>query len=207
MNIDKFVKEFIIEFKTYQDYYNDFDDLLDATIDDIVCNNTIEENKEIIIKYSGDIYNALNLYKIHLGNIEVIMNNIDCFYQQLAFISLFKEIYPIIYNSLNNFNSSYYLDEIKFINDFVEEYSNHRDSYADIIELLDTILDDYVYNNSIFLNKQIVIDNCNNIENAIYLYIKHLGNLEYKSLEHLYERLAFVILFIKLYPKIIDEII
>jgi hypothetical protein len=205
MNIDKFVKEFIIEFKTYHDYYNDFDDLLDATINDIVSHNTIEENKEIIIKYSGDIYNALNLYKIHLGNIDIIMNNMNCFYEQLAFISLFKEIYPIIYNSLNNFNSSYYLDEIKFINDFVEEYSNHRDSYADIIELLDTTLDDYVYNNSIFLNKQIVIDNCNNIENAIYLYIKHLGNLEYKSLEYLYERLAFVILFIKLYPKIIEE--
>lgn len=205
MNIDKFVKEFIIEFKTYQDYYNNFDDLLDATINDIVSHNTIEENKEIIIKYSGDIYNALNLYKIHLGNIDIIMNNMNCFYEQLAFISLFKEIYPIIYNSLNNFNSSYYLDEIKFINDFVEEYSNHRDSYVDIIELLDTTLDDYVYNNNIFLNKQIVIDNCNNIENAIYLYIKHLGNLEYKSLEYLYERLAFVILFIKLYPKIIEE--
>ena len=107
MKLDVFVNDFLNEYISYRECYDDIPDLLDATIDDIVYHNTIEENKEIIIKYSGDIYNALNLYKIHLGNIDIIMNNMDCFYQQLAFISLFKEIYPIIYNSLNNFNSSY----------------------------------------------------------------------------------------------------
>lgn len=203
MNIDTFIKDFIIEYTSHPDCYVDIVDLLDVTIEDIVINNTIDENKKIIITYIGDIYIAIQLYKTHLDDINTIYQSISLFYERLAFVSLFATIYPKILNSMKTFTSDSYLDETQFIQDFINEYSNYRDSYCDIIDLLDVTLDDYVSNNSLFLNKQIILDNCGNIENAINLYIKNLGNITYTTLEHLYSQLVFAVLFIKLYPEII----
>jgi hypothetical protein len=104
---------------------------------------------------------------------------------------------------MKNFTSNSYLDEDQFIQDFVNEYSTYKDCYCDIIDLLDVALDDYVSNNSLFLNKQIILDNCGNIENAINLYIKNLGNIKYTTLEEFYSKLTFAVLFVKLYPEII----
>jgi len=203
MNIDTFIKDFIIEYTSHPDCYDDIVDLLDVTIEDIVINNTIDENKKIIITYICDIYIAIQLYKTHLDDINTIYQSISLFYERLAFVSLFATIYPKILNSMKTFTSDSYLDETQFIQDFINEYSNYRDSYCDIIDLLDVTLDDYVSNNSLFLNKQIILDNCGNIENAINLYIKNLGNITYTTLEHLYSQLVFAVLFIKLYPEII----
>jgi hypothetical protein len=203
MNVDSFIKDFIIEFTSHQDCYDDIIDLLDVTLDDIVINNTIDENKKLITDFIGDIYIAIQLYKTHLDDIDTIYSSISLFYERLAFISLFATLYPKILNSMKNFTSNSYLDEDQFIQDFVNEYSTYKDCYCDIIDLLDVALDDYVSNNSLFLNKQIILDNCGNIENAINLYIKNLGNIKYTTLEEFYSKLTFAVLFVKLYPEII----
>jgi len=69
MNANTFVTDFIFEFTSHPECYDDIVDLLDVTLYDIVSNNTIDENKTIIANYTGDVFTAINLYNTHIGDV------------------------------------------------------------------------------------------------------------------------------------------
>jgi hypothetical protein len=94
MNNETFIIDLINEYNNNK--YDKIEDLLDITLEEYVLNNTIDINKKIINIYVGDIYDAINIYNVYLGNIN--NKSKEYFYQQLAYISLFINLYPIIIN-------------------------------------------------------------------------------------------------------------
>lgn len=150
MNAQMFVSDFVAEFTSHPECYDDVADLLDCTLDDIVSNNSINENKQIISDYSGDVFIAINLYKEHLGNIEELYSDMTVFYQQLAFVSLFVKLYPIIEAKLSercNFTT--------FAENFKVELSSNSDYYQGKISIL---IDEIISINPLDVNKQIISD-------------------------------------------------
>ena len=85
-----------ISFKN--DFYNEFANGIDGDIKNIfinfltnlVKNNTIEKNKDIINYYSGDIHNAIEIYKLKNNNTFEYNDKKD-FYAKLALISLYTK--------------------------------------------------------------------------------------------------------------------
>ena len=70
---------------------------LDIDIQNYIINNTIDVNKQIINDYMGDIYDILVLYNNHIDDLkDLCKQNKEFFYQQLAHITLFIYLYPII---------------------------------------------------------------------------------------------------------------
>jgi hypothetical protein len=178
MNSQTFVSDFIEEFTSHPECYDDVVDLLDATLDDIVSNNTIEENKQIIVDYSGDVFIAINLYKEHLGNVEELYSDMNIFYQQLAFISLFVKFYPIIEIKLRK-----HCNFATFTNNFRVELTTNSDFYGGKIAGL---IDEIISLNGLDVNKQIISD-------------YYVGNDVFqdfsKMKEATIEQLAFIALF------------
>ena len=81
MKIEIFVNDFLNEYISYREYYDDMTDLLDATIDNLVSSNTIEENKIIINDYCGDIFDAISLHSQYFPN-ENINSTKNLFYER-----------------------------------------------------------------------------------------------------------------------------
>jgi len=97
MDSTSFIAEFVAEYISNRNLYDDLGDLLDATIDDYVSNNTVNENKTIVAEYAGDVFDAIKLYELHLGTAdELYTGTKDYFYQQLAYVSLFVNLFPRI---------------------------------------------------------------------------------------------------------------
>jgi hypothetical protein len=75
---------FINEFASCNNYYSDI------SIEEFVSNNSIEVNKKLICDISGDIFNAINLYRTHIGEIDHLrksfINNSHIFLFLLSFI-------------------------------------------------------------------------------------------------------------------------
>lgn len=149
MNSQTFVSDFIEEFTSHPECYDDVVDLLDATLDDIVSNNTIEENKQIISDYSGDVFIAINLYKEHLGNVEELYSDMNIFYQQLAFISLFVKLYPIIEIKLKK-----HCNFATFTDNFRVELTTNSDFYYG--GKITGLIDEIISLNTLDVNKQII---------------------------------------------------
>jgi len=95
MDSTSFIAEFVEEYISNRNLYDDLGDLLDATIDDYVSNNTVNENKTIVAEYAGDVFDAIKLYEFHLGTADELHTSTkDYFYQQLAYVSLFVNLFP-----------------------------------------------------------------------------------------------------------------
>lgn len=199
MKIDVFVNDFLNEYISYRDCYDDMTDLLDATIDNVVSSNSIEENKQIIIDYCGDIFDALSLHNQYFPD-DDINSTKDLFYERLAFISMFVKLFPII----NDYVNSYKWNEKLFVKEFSLEYSGNKADYDNITDLLDTIINEYVSNNTYHLNKEIILKYYGSIESAIIVYNNVIGILHYTTMEYIYSQLAFISIFIHLYPKIVE---
>ena len=198
MNAYTFIAAFINEFASSNNYYSDIAELLDISIEEFVSNNSIEVNKKLICDISGDIFNAINLYRTHIGEIDHLYSSMEVFYQQLAHISIFVKFYPEIETIYSQFN------EKQFIDEFVVEYTQHPECYDNASDLLEAFIDDYVSNNSFVVNKQIVQVYSADIQTCINLYNQHLGYIDFinTSIIDVYEKLAFVSLFVNLYPKV-----
>ena len=201
MKIDVFVNDFLNEYISYREYYDDITDLLDATIDNVVSSNSIEENKQIIIDYCGDIFDALSLHNKYFPD-DDINSTKDLFYERLAFISMFVKLFPIISDYVN----SYKWNEKLFVKEFSLEYSGNKADYDNITDLLDTTINEYVSNNTYHLNKEIILKYYGSIESAIIVYNNVIGILHYTTMEYIYSQLAFISIFIHLYPKIVESI-
>ena len=107
MDVQDFIVDIVNEYLANNYYYNSIVDLFDVTLDDYVTNNSIEVNKKIIDTYATDVFNALNLYEKYLGSAEDLHRSTrEYFYQQLAYVTLFVEIYPQIIKSVNSPTSS-----------------------------------------------------------------------------------------------------
>lgn len=195
MKMEQFVNEFLNEYISYRECYDDFTDLLDATIDNLVSFNTIEENKEIIESYCGDVYDAMMLHKKYFPD-EDITKTKDLYYERLAFVSMFVKVYPIIDSHIN----SYDWDEKLFIKEFSKECDDKDDN--DIIDMLDMAICEYVSSNSYVLNKEIMLRYCGDIENAINIYINIIGYIHYTTMENMYRQLASIAIFLNIYPKL-----
>jgi len=90
MNISAFIDNHNYDYENIA--YN-----LDIDIQNYIINNTIDDNKQIINDYMGDIYDVLVLYNNYLDDFKnLYKQNKELFYQQLAHISLFIYLYPII---------------------------------------------------------------------------------------------------------------
>jgi hypothetical protein len=202
MKLEIFVSDFLNEYISYREYYDDMTDLLDATIDNVVSTNTIEENKIIINDYCGDIFDAISLHNKYFPD-DDINSTKDLFYERLAFISLFVKIYPIVYDYLYSYN----WNEKLFIKEFNIAYSGKMNNYNEITDILDSIINEYVVKNTYISNKEIIIKYYGNIESAINVYNSVIGLLQYSSMEYIYSQLAFISIFINIYPKIIESII
>jgi hypothetical protein len=130
MDVQAFIVEVVNEYLSYNYYYDNIVDLLDATLDDYVTNNTVDDNKKIIETYATDVFNALNLYNKYLGDTEALHNSTrDYFYQQLAYVSLFVKIYPQISQTCEcecEYGSSFNNDDVAdiFI-EMVDVYNAH----------------------------------------------------------------------------------
>lgn len=196
MMIDQFVYDFLNEYITYQDCYDDMIDLLDATIDNLVSLNSVEENKKIIEIYCGDVYDAMMLHKEHFPD-ENITGTKELYYERLAFVSMFVKIYPVVNSHINRYD----WDEKLFIKEF-SMMCNDEDDEEKITDMLDTTICEYVSSNSYILNKEIVLRYCGNISNAINKYIEVIGNIHYTNIENMYSQLASVVIFLTIYPKI-----
>lgn len=196
MKMDQFVEEFLNEYITHRDCYDNMIDLLDVTIDNLVSFNSIEENKEIINIYCGDVYDAMMLHKKHFPE-EDITGTKELYYERLAFISMFVKVYPIIDSHINKYD----WDEKLFIKEFSMECNEKKD-VNDITDMLDTAICEYVSSNSYILNKEIILRYYGNIENAINLYINVIGNIHYTTMENMYSQLASIAIFLNIYPRI-----
>jgi len=90
MNAYTFIAAFINEFASSNNYYSDIAELLDIFLEEFVSNNSIEVNKKLICDISGDIFNAINLYRTHIGEIDHLrksfINNSHIFLFLLSFI-------------------------------------------------------------------------------------------------------------------------
>jgi hypothetical protein len=147
MDYLNFIYEIVNEFLSFPNYYQDIADLLDATIDDYVGHNDIEENKKIVMTFTEDVYDAIRLYEFHLGNAcDLHKGTKSKFYQQLAYVSLFVKLYPQIKSIVDTSSSSISDDDIEFSwNDInsdivdmyhktIQSYNNHEiydDIYSD----------------------------------------------------------------------------
>lgn len=164
MNPELFVADFINEFTSYPECYDDVVDLLDATLDDIVSNNTIEENKIIITDYAGDIFVAINLYNQHLGNVAELYSDMSVFYEQLAYISLFVKLYPMIET-----------ETVKSVN-----FQSFVKDFTEAVQLTDTqpleLVDKIVSCNTSDVNKQIIFSFSSDISQSIQLYTDYVSN-------------------------------
>ena len=133
MDVQAFIVEIVNEYLTFSYYYDNIVDLLDVTLDDYVTNNSIEFNKKIIDIYATDVFNALNLYDKYLGNSEDLHKSTrEYFYQQLAFVTLFVEIYPQIIKSVQSSPTSEYGLKFSF-----EEVND------DVADIFDQMIDVY----------------------------------------------------------------
>jgi hypothetical protein len=201
MKIDAFVSDFLNEYISYREYYDDITDLLDATIDNLVSSNTIEENKTVINDCCGDIFDAISLHKKYFPD-DDIGSTKELFYERLAFISMFVKLFPIITDYVN----SYKWNEKLFIKEFSLEYSGKKNDFDDITDLLDSTINEYVSENTYHLNKDIILNYYGNIETAITVYNTVIGILQYSTVEYVYSQLAFLSIFIHVYPKIVDSL-
>jgi hypothetical protein len=78
-------------------------------------------------------------------------------------------------------------------------------SYENITDLIDATIDDYVGQNDIETNQKIVMEYSGGVYEAIQLFEFHLGNacdLHKGTKSKFYQQLAYVSLFVKLYPQI-----
>jgi hypothetical protein len=201
MKIDAFVSDFLNEYISYREYYDDITDLLDATIDNLVSSNTIEENKTVINDCCGDIFDAISLHKKYFPD-DDIGSTKELFYERLAFISMFVKLFPIITDYVN----SYKWNEKLFIKEFSLEYSGKKNDFDDITDLLDSTISEYVSENTYHLNKDIIFHYYGSIEAAITVYNTVIGLLQYSTVEYVYSQLAFLSIFIHVYPKIVDSL-
>jgi hypothetical protein len=88
-------------------FYVEFLNGVDSNINDIFINfirkisqtNTIENNKKIINEYSGDIHNAIEIYKIKHNNSFNYEDKQD-FYAKLAMVSLYTKFHYLTKNKL-----------------------------------------------------------------------------------------------------------
>jgi hypothetical protein len=139
MDVQAFIVEIVNEYLANNYYYDSIVDLFDVTLDDYVTNNSIEVNKKIIDTYATDVFNALNLYEKYLGSVEDLHRSTrEYFYQQLAYVTLFVEIYPQIVKSVQSPPSSEYEFEFSFddVNgDIAELLSDEIDMYNSCYEL------------------------------------------------------------------------
>lgn len=93
----------------------------------------------------------------------------------------------------------------QFVDEFLNEYISNRDCYSDYIDLLDATVDTVVSLNSIEENKEIIKICCGDDYDAMMLHKEHFPDIDIMQSKTIYyERLAFVSLFIKVYP-IIDS--
>ncbi len=201
MKLEIFVNDFLTEYISYRECYDDMTDLLDATIDNVVSSNSIEENKQIIIDYCGDIFDAISLHKKYFPD-DDINSSKALFYERLAFISMFVRLFPIIRDNVN----SYKWNEKLFVKEFSLEYSGKTDDYNDITDLLDSTINEYVSTNTYHLNKEIILQYYGSIDTAIIVYNNVIGLLHYTTMEYIYSQLAFITIFIHIYPKIVDSL-
>lgn len=201
MKLDVFVNDFLNEYISYRECYDDIPDLLDATIDTVVSSNTIEENKQIISDYCGDIFDALSLHSQYFPD-DDINSSKELFYERLAFISMFVRLFPIITDYLNN----YRWNEKLFVKEFSLGYAGNKYDYDYIADLLDSTINEFVITNTYHLNKEIILWYYGNIEAAIIVYNNAIGLLHYTTMENVYSQLAFISIFINLYPKIVDSL-
>jgi len=82
------------------EFYVEFLNGVDSNINNIFINfirkisqtNTIENNNKIINDYSGDIHNAIEIYKMKHNNIFEYENKQD-FYAKLAMVSLYTKFH------------------------------------------------------------------------------------------------------------------
>jgi hypothetical protein len=133
MDVQEFIVELVNEYLTFSYYYDNIVDLLDVTLDDYVTNNSIEFNKKIIDTYATDVFNAMNLYDKYLGSLEDLHKSTrEYFYQQLAFVTLFVEIYPQIIKSVQSSPTSECGLKFSF-----EEVND------DVADIFDQMIDDY----------------------------------------------------------------
>lgn len=200
MQIKTFIDEFLNEYISHRDCYDDITDLLDATIDNLVSLNTIDENKSIINDCCGDIFDAISLHNQYFPE-DDINSEKSYFYERLAFVSMFVKIFPIIRHSINCFE----WNEKLFIREFSMEFSGEMSNYENITDILDTTITEYVSMNSYKLNKEIIVNYYGSIENAIVAYICLIGELHYTTMDLIYRELAFISIFIHIYPKILSS--
>jgi hypothetical protein len=88
-----------------------------------------------------------------------------------------------------------------FIHDF---YSNNY-KFENVADYLDNIIEEYVINNTIETNKEIITEFIGDIYESLKLYNKFFGNvhdLYKKPKEFFYQQLAYIALFVYLYSKI-----
>lgn len=190
MNANTFVADFIFEFTSHPECYDDIVDLLDVTLYDIVSNNTIDENKTIIANYTGDVFTAINLYNTHIGDVANLYSDMHIFYEQLAFISLFIKLFPLINCEITksvNFQS--------FVVDFTNAISN-----TNLTEL--ELINNIVSYNSCDTNKQIIFSFSPDISRSINLYKEYINsdiNELYQfiatDISIYYQRLAMVVIY------------
>lgn len=192
MNPEIFVAEFINEFTSYPECYDDVVDLLDATLDDIVSNNSIEENKVIITDYAGDIFVAINQYNQYLGDVAELYSDMSVFYEQLAYISLFVKLYPMIETEIETGKS---VNFQSFVKDFTTavELTN--------IQPMD-LVDKIVSCNTVDTNKTIIFSLSKDISQSIQLYKEFVSNdineLYYwiqKDISIYYRKLAMAVIY------------
>jgi hypothetical protein len=97
------------------------------------------------------------------------------------------------------------MDCPNFIIEIANEFLAFPSYYEDITDLLDATIDDYVGHNDIETNQKIVMEYAGGVYEAIQLYEFHLGNacdLHKGTKSKFYQQLAYVSLFVKLYPQI-----
>jgi hypothetical protein len=175
MNTQKFVSDFIAEFTSHPECYEDVVDLLDCTIDDIVSNNTIEENKKIIFEYSGGVSVAMTLHEEYLGPMDELYSNVELMYQRLAFVSLFVKLYPIVDAAISD-----HCNFATFAQSFKVELLSNDDYYNGDMSM---IIGEIISANSEDVNKQII--------SAYYVGYNVVQNLS----AMIVQQLAFIALF------------
>ena len=200
MKISVFVSDFLNEYISHREYYNDITDLLDATIDNLVSLNTIEENKLIIVDYCCDIYDAVVLHNKYFPDDDINTTK-GLFYERLAFIAMFVKVFPIIFDYVN----CYDWNEKLFVKEFSLEYSGGMNDFEKITDMLDITINEYVSMNTYHLNKEIVLRYYGSIESALIVYYSVIGELHYTTMEYVYSQLAFISIFINIYPQLVDS--
>jgi hypothetical protein len=140
MDYENFIIEVVNEFLAFPDCYEDISDLLNVTIDDYVGHNDIETNEKIVQEFAGGVYEAIQLYEMHLGKPKHLHKGTkQHFYQELAFISLFMKLYPQVKSMVN-------ISTTKVSDDEKENEFNLNDVNDDINDMInETITNYYIY--------------------------------------------------------------